>query len=147
MLERLAALCSRSEQCESDLQKKMYAAGLTADEIQKILRYLKDNRFLDNSRFARAFANDKVRFSAWGRRKIRAALAVKHISAADISNALESIDHEEYTDALNRCAKAKSRTLNLHQREDVQKLYRHLISRGFESELSVKCIRDIRNSN
>ena len=145
MLLRMSGLCSRSEQCESDLRRKMQTAGLPAADIDSIVEYLRANRFLDNSRYARAFANDKVRFSSWGRRKIRMALVAKRIPGADITAALESVDAGDYAEALRRAAEAKGKGMDLADREDVARLYRHLLGRGFESDLIVGCIRRMRS--
>ena len=118
---------------------------LTASDIRSIVNYLEENRYLDNLRFAWAYANDKVRFSAWGKYKIRLGLVAKRISTSDIREALESIDDKEYKDAILRAAKAKARSLDLTDYEDRMKLYRHLASRGFESSLISKTISALRN--
>ena len=135
MLQRLAALCARTEQCECDLREKMRRAGLTGADAEKVLARLREGRFLDEGRFARAFAADKVRFAGWGRGKIRMALARKRVPRNLIEEALAGIDRKEYMDALKRAGLAKARSLDLTDYADVQKLYRHMVSRGFETEL------------
>ncbi|MBD5283379.1 MAG: RecX family transcriptional regulator [Bacteroides sp.] len=132
---KLADLCARSEQCESDLLKKLQRWGISMSDSIGIIESLKKGRFLDNSRYAGAFARDKARFSRWGRRKIAMALAAKRIAQADIREGLDSIDEEEYLEALHLAATAKARSLDLTQPTDRQKLYAHLISRGYESPL------------
>lgn len=144
---KLAALCARSEQCEYDIKSKLFKWGLTQTESSAILEYLIEGNFVDNARFARAFARDKARFSRWGRRKIAMGLAAKRISAEDIRNALEAIDDEEYISALETVAKIKGRTLALTESKDRQKLYAFLISRGYESSLVSKVVGNLsRNS-
>lgn len=144
---KLAALCARSEQCEYDIKSKLFKWGLTQTESSAILEYLIEGNFVDNARFARAFARDKARFSRWGRRKIAMGLAAKRISAEDIRNALEAIDDEEYISALETVAKIKARTLTLTDSKDRQKLYAFLISRGYESSLVSKVVGNLsRNS-
>ncbi len=132
---RLADLCARSEQCESDLRRKIRLAGLTTDEADRIIEALQSGKFLDDARFARAYARDKVRFAGWGAAKIRMGLAAKRITGTLATQAIEAIDRREYIDALKRAALAKARSLDLTSREDVQKLYTHLAQRGFESQL------------
>lgn len=137
MLLKMATLCARSEQCEADIVHKLYAKGLPAGDVDWVIANLKQQSFVDDRRFAAAFARDKVRFSAWGRRKIRAALIAKRIKESIITEAFEEISAADYADAIERAARAKASNLDLSLRDDRLKLYRHLLSRGFESELAI----------
>ncbi len=147
MLSRMASLCARSEQCEADIAAKLHKAGLSRDDADSIMRRLRDDRFLDNRRFARAFASDKSRFAGWGRVRIRMALAMKRIPSDIVAEALDNIDDEEYMEAMRRTARAKTRTLDISLRDDRNKLYRHLLSRGYESALAVKVIKELLSSD
>ena len=80
MLLKMMDLCARSEQSSGEIRQKLYRKGITGHEARKIIDRLIDDSFIDDSRFARAFANDKARFALWGRRKIRAGLAAKGIT-------------------------------------------------------------------
>lgn len=143
---RMADLCARSEQCEADIRQKLYRLGLSSKEVQQTIEFLIKENFIDNARFACAFARDKCRFSSWGRNKIRLALAAKRISASDISRGLEAIDPADYLEALRRTALAKARGLELNgpdARENRLKLFRHILARGFESDLASKAIREL----
>lgn len=135
LLKRMAGLCARSEQCTFDISTKLYKAGLQKDKREEIIEYLTENRYIDDARYARSFASYKVRFSAWGKRKIRMALAAKRIPSALITDALDNIDEEEYMKALTRVVEAKKRDADMADREQVAQLYRQLLSRGFESDL------------
>lgn len=143
---RMADLCARSEQCEADIRQKLYRLGLASGEVQKIIESLTLESFIDNARFARSFARDKCRFSSWGRNKIRLALAAKRISPQDIAQGLEAIEEKDCLDALRRVAAAKARGLDLtgpDGRENRIKLFRHILSRGFESDLATKAIKEL----
>lgn len=144
---RMADLCARTEQCSADLREKMRRAGLASDAIERILSALKEQKFLDDSRFARAYARDKSRFAGWGVMKIRQGLAAKRIPAPDIAQGIAAIDRREYIDAFKRAALAKARSLDLTEPTDVQKLYRHLASRGYESTLITKIVGFLRKDN
>ncbi|WP_304966528.1 regulatory protein RecX, partial [uncultured Parabacteroides sp.] len=80
MLHRAAAYCSASERCIQDVEKKIKAAGLTGEESDRIVARLLEERFIDESRFARYFVNDKLRFNKWGRIKIRQHLQAKRVA-------------------------------------------------------------------
>lgn len=145
-LLKMSDLCARSEQCEADIRQKLYRMGLTSSEVQSVVSRLIADGFIDNSRFARCFARYKVRFCGWGRRKIRLGLMAKRMSSSDISEALESIEQQDYLDALRRVAATKAKGMDLtgeDARDNRLKLFRHLISRGFESEQASEAIREI----
>ena len=138
LLKRMAGLCARSEQCTFDINTKLFKAGLPKEKREEIIEYLTANRYLDDARFARSFASYKVRFSAWGKRKIRMALAAKRISSQLIAEAIDNIEESDYLDALKRTIESKKRDLDMSQRDDRQKLFRSLMARGFESDLIQK---------
>ena len=142
-LLKMADLCARGEHCAFEIREKLRKMQLAASDANEIVEYLEENRYIDDSRFARAFARDKVKFSGWGKNKIRMALAMKRIPSAEISLALEEIDPEEYMAVAVNAAKAKARNLDLSDYNDKGKLYRHLASRGFEGSVISKAIQSI----
>lgn len=135
-LVKMADLCARSEQCPFDIARKLRLKGLSPTDIRLVLDELESRRFIDTARFARSFANDKVRFSGWGRIKIRAELAGRRIPPGDVSAALEQIDAADYEAALERVARQKTAALDLSVYGDKMKLMRYLLSRGFEPDAS-----------
>lgn len=142
---KMADLCARSEQCEADIRQKLYRLGLTSAQVQQVVSELISGRFIDNERFAASFARDKCRFSCWGKNKIRLALMAKRLTPHEITQGLHAIEEADYLDALRRTTAAKARTLDLigeNSYENRLKLFRHLQSRGFESDLSSKAIKE-----
>lgn len=140
LLKRMAGLCAKSEQCTFDISTKLYKAGLPREKREEIIEYLTANRYLDDQRFARSFASYKVRFSGWGRRKIRAALAAKRINSTFITEALEALDENEYVEVLRRIVENKKKELDTTVYEQRAKLFRQLLARGFESNLISRMI-------
>ena len=143
MLVRMAGLCAGAEQCTADIRGKILRQGFTAEEAGRMLDYLKQNRYLDDDRYARAYAVDKVRFSGWGRMKVRIGLRAKGLGDAIISRALEYIPASDYEEAIWKVMAAKARTLDLGDVKDRQRLYRHMASRGFESQMIINAMRKL----
>lgn len=137
---KMADLCARSEQCEYDIREKLRRNLLQSSVVDEIISFLLERHFIDNKRYARSFANDKVRFAGWGRNKIRQALRLKRIPSDFIDNAIENIDEKEYNQSLLRIAQNKAKSLDIDIYQDKIKLYRHLLSRGFESAKISKVI-------
>lgn len=143
MLVKMAGLCAGAEQSSSDIRKKILKKGFSTEEASRMIEYLVKNKYIDDDRYSRAYAVDKVRFSCWGRMKIRLGLRGKGMTDSVIAQALAYISEDEYMEALVKAMKAKSRSLDLSDVKERQKLYRHLATRGFESELIIREMRKL----
>lgn len=139
-LSRLQALCAGAEQCTADLRKKLTRWGLSASKSNAIIRRLEKDRFVDDARFARAYAHDKLFFSGWGAYKISQGLWAKGIPRGMVRDALDEIDREEYEHKAFEVLKAKTRSLE-RTRENMVKLMRFGASRGFEAALVVRIVK------
>lgn len=138
-LERLEALCSRSEHCSSELVAKMRTWKLSPDDIEAVIYSLRRRQFVDDSRFARAFVRDKYRFNRWGRIKIRMELSAKKISAELIDEAMEEIDENVYQERLESLLASKiNRIHDDDPRIRRQKILRAAVSRGYEVGLAAQ---------
>ena len=73
--------CSAMERCVVDVEAKLSQWGATPEMMEKIVRHLQDERYIDQKRFCSAFVRDKYRFNQWGRVKICQALRMKKIPA------------------------------------------------------------------
>lgn len=132
-LQKMASLCSISEHCEYDVRGKLYKWGISTEDSDRIVDYLLDEGYLDENRFAMSYANDKLRFSHWGRLKIRSMLQALRISDACIGEALARIDPEEYERILVRVLDGKRRTMDECESYDARiKIIRFALQRGFE---------------
>ena len=144
-LSWLAALCSRGEQAESDLRRKLQRWGIDLGEADRIVQRLKEESFLNEERFARAFVRDKARFNGWGRVKIAHALRQKQVSSSVILQALdEELDEESSRDTLLHLLQGKARTLaGREPRLARAALLRFAASRGFETDLCYRCVDEV----
>ncbi len=133
---KLANLCSRKEMAESDLRKKLSEWGLSYSDANAVIAHLKQERYFDHERYARAFCHDKLHFNGWGRLKIRYMLREKGVEQEFIDAALAEIDEEQYVAIINETLVAKARTLNGKNAEQRRvSLLRFAASRGFEPAL------------
>lgn len=145
-LQRLESLCSRSEQCESDLKRKMVGWGLNPGDREEVLESLRANRYVDDSRFARSYAHYKAAFAAWGPLKIKGELIKKKIKAPVISEALKAVEQDVWKEGLLKNALAKARNLNFDGDEyyvSRRKLFQYLIGRGFPAAAATKAVQKV----
>ena len=138
---RLAALCAQAEHCEYEMQEKMRRWEIAADAQARVMQRLITERYVDDERFARAFANDKVKYNKWGRRKGEQAMWLKHIAEDIRQRVLDSIDDEEYIAILRPLLQQKRRSVKAHNDYELrQKLIKFAIGRGFTMDIIKQCI-------
>lgn len=141
ILYKLAAKCSVSEQCLSDIEAKLSRYDLTEEERTHILRHLMEEKYVDDRRYAEAYVKDKYRFNKWGRIKIVQGLRMKGIDTETIKSAMGAIDEEEYMDILRDLIKAKRRSTRGSSEYEINgKLIRFATGRGFEFAAIRECL-------
>ena len=135
-LRRAAALCSSQEQCSSHIWEKLNHWNLSEEDALRIIELLKQEKYLDDQRYATFYTRDKFRLNGWGKVKIGVMLRRKGIPESVIKESLNEIDDEAYFKTCARLISEKSATL--HEKNHFirkGKLFRHAAQRGFESEL------------
>ena len=131
VLDRMRNLCSRREYCRSDIMKKVVSA-LDGDreKAEKVMEILVAEKYIDEFRYASAFARDKSAISGWGETKIRYMLSSKGVPREIIDKALEEIDESKAMTRLEKLMENKYRSL----KDDPQcrlKMLRFGLGRGY----------------
>ena len=140
-LQKLTALCSRSEHCSWEMTEKMRQWGISPEAQARIMQILTEERFVDDTRYCRAFVKDKIRYNRWGRRKVEQGLFAKRIDSSTARKILDEMDDEEYLNALRPLLKDKRRQLrNMNSYEANGRLIRFAMSRGFTMDIIRQCI-------
>jgi len=143
-LAALMHLTAKAERSSGDAMRLMRRWGLSDSDSRKVLERLVRERFIDDSRYAEAFANDKVRFSGWGTYKIRAALRAKGISAELINAALARTDAVSDTERLAEILRSKAqRTPHKNLADLKAKVVRFGASRGLELDKVIEVTEKI----
>ena len=129
--DKMRRMCSRREYCVADIRKKLLVQlDGNAAEADEIIAMLLNEKYVDDLRYASAYARDKASISGWGVVKIRYMLASKGIAADVISAAIEEIDSGKAQVRLDKLMETKFRTL----KDDPQcrmKMLRFALGRGY----------------
>ena len=143
-LRKMAAYCSVAERCTQDVRKKIGQTGLPTESSDHIIKRLQEEKFIDESRYAHFFTNDKIRFNKWGRLKIAYELQKKGIPSSIQEEALSTINEEEYRLILLDLLNSKRQTIKEKKKRDrFNKLLRFATSRGFETHLAIACLQTL----
>lgn len=133
-LNRMMNLCARGERCSADIRRKL--ADLPPDEAEAVLDTLVREGYVDDARYARAFARDKSALQGWGSLKIKLALQRKGIGAAAIAAAIGEIDAKAAGARMEQVLRAKWKALGREAdpaRKEA-KFYRYALARGYGYE-------------
>lgn len=132
--DRMRALCSRREYCRKDVLKKvMTALDGDAAKAEEVVGKLVEERYVDDRRYAAAFARDKASIAGWGAAKIRYMLAAKGVDREIIASALEEIDVSRADARLEKLMENKARSLKDDPQRRI-KLLRFGVGRGYAYE-------------
>ncbi|NRF41486.1 regulatory protein RecX [Pedobacter foliorum] len=149
-LDKKAALakaehyCAYQERSQQEIRNKLYEWGLWKNEVEEIISELIQTNFLNEERFTMAYVSGKFKIKKWGKMKIKQGLKLKGVTEKMISNALKTIDYDEYLETILVLANKKLPSIkenDAYKRK--YKLTSYLMGKGFESNL----ISEVLNAN
>lgn len=145
---RLTALCSRAEQCPSDLRRKMSMWQLPEGAEQRLLSRLKKEGYVDEQRYAHAFAHDKFLQNRWGRTRIAQELRHRAIAEELIEDALTEIPDEQSEETLASLLRQRLRTTRgKNDTEVFLKMLRYSVGRGYSLDEAHRCLEKLFKSS
>lgn len=138
---RLSALCARAEHCEYEMQEKMRRWQLPDDAQARVMQRLVSERYVDDNRYALAFARDKVKYNKWGRRKVEQALWQKRIADDIRQQVLDGIGDADYISVLRPLLQQKRRAVKARNDYELRmKLVKFALGRGFTMDVIRQCV-------
>lgn len=135
-LQKLKYYCAYQERAHSEVKEKLFQLGVWKKDHDEIISALIEENYLNEERFAMAFAGGKWRVKRWGKVKIKFELKQKQVSEYCIHKALKQIDEEEYMRVLKELADTRYNSLKADQYIiRWKKTVDYLTARGFEADL------------
>jgi regulatory protein len=128
--------CAYQERSQQEVRDKLYSFGLHSAQVEELISGLIQSNFLNEERFATAYALGKFRIKHWGRNKIKQGLRFKQVPEKMISKVLKHIDQEEYIKTLGVLLDKKAGSLHSLDKYELQyKLTQYAVGKGYEKEL------------
>jgi regulatory protein len=139
------AYCAYQERCQQEVRDKLYEWGLFPDAVESIIAKLITDNFLNEERFAKAYAGGKFRIKKWGRIKIKLELKKRKISDYCIKKGMQEISEEAYLKTLKELIEKKAKDVK-GGREHIRhfKIVNYIASRGFENDLIWEAIKELK---
>lgn len=143
-LQKLKHYCAYQERSHAEVKEKLYNLGVWTKDHDGIIAALIEENYLNEERFAIAFAGGKYRVKQWGRVKIKYELKQKQVSEYCIKKALKQIDEDDYRKTLfelteKKYASLKNEQYLVRQKKTADYLIRH----GFEQGLVMEAIKTL----
>ncbi len=135
ILIKAASFCAYQERTMKETYQRLRDWELSEEDAEPIIAELVAQNYLNEARFAGAFARGKFRIKKWGRLKIRQEMKLRGLSNEMIQKGLLEIDGDDYEKVLLDLLEKKARSLSGKPLEVKQKLVRFALSRGFESDI------------
>jgi len=136
-LQKAKHYCAYQERCHSEVRDKLYSFKLHKNEVEQLLTQLIEEDFLNEERFAIAYAGGHFRTKQWGKEKIKYALKQKQLSDYCIRKALTAIAASDYSKTFFNVADKKLATLKSEKNIFIKKrkIKDYLQQKGFEIKL------------
>ena len=135
--------CAYQERSQQEVRDKLYEWGLHTNMVENVIVKLLEGNFLNEERFANAYARGKFNQKGWGKNKIKQGLKFKRVSDALIKKALNTINGDDYLAMLEKVIQKKA--LLITDKDPYKrkyKLQRYALSRGYESDLITDVLKD-----
>lgn len=135
-LSKAERYCAYQERSQQEVRDKLYEWGQYPSAAENIIARLIEQNFLNEERFAKAYAIGKFRQKGWGKIKIKHGLKLKKVSDPLIKKALNSINGDEYWQMLTAIIQKKEASIK--EKDPFKrryKLHQYALSRGFENDL------------
>ncbi|MES2112841.1 MAG: regulatory protein RecX [Bacteroidota bacterium] len=134
--------CAYQERAQQEVRDKLYEWGLWPDAVENIIGELIGANFINEERFAKAYARGKFNQNGWGKNKIKQGLKFKKVPDVLIKKALQAIPDDDYLQSLEVILAKKARTITEKDKLKRRfKLQAYALGRGFELDLILDILK------
>lgn len=144
-LQKLKHYCSYQERCHKEVRDKLYSLGLWKTQVEELLSQLIEENYLNEERFAIAFASGKFNSKHWGKEKIRYELLQKKVSTYCVNKAVSVLNESSYNTTFQKLANKKSDSLKTEHNIFIKKrkLRDYLLQKGYERSLIASYLQQL----
>lgn len=136
IMQKLRRYCAYQERCHEEVRTKLLALQVYGQELEEAISQLTEEDFLNEERFAKAYAGGKFRMQKWGRTKITRELKRRKISDYCIRKAMMEIPEGDYKVVMNKLITDALKKYKVRNPLiTANKTAKFVISKGYESSL------------
>lgn len=139
----LEYFCSYQERCHLDIENKLQAMGMIPQAQEIIILHLLKENFLNEERFAKAYARGKFLIKKYGKIRIENELKHKQISSYLIKKGLQEVDDELYIKTIkDLIVRKKTQIIETNPYKKKQKIIDFMLRKGYEYQLISKYLEN-----
>jgi regulatory protein len=138
-------LLNRREQAANELYQKALRKAYPKASISKVIESLQAKNLQSDERYTAAIVRSKNQ-SGWGPHKIKQYLLKNRISKQLIENHISAIalsDEDEFEQYCRLLKKKKASWSKYDDHKRKEKIYRHLVQKGFQGNRILSRLRDL----
>jgi len=137
--QRAFRYLGRRQHSTSELRIKLKQKGYETELINQVLDDLKQKNYLDDTKFAEMFVEEKIKLKLWGEQKLRSELIKRGIKSEIISDVIRNkvSEQDKLSYAMILASKKYDTLRNRNVDKDVikRKLFTFLNSRGYNYDV------------
>ncbi len=142
--QKIRHYCAYQERSHQEVINKLYSYGLYKKEVDELVSGLVEENFLNEERFALAFAGGKFRVRQWGKVKIKYELRQRGVSDYSIKKALAAIIEDDYQATLEKLCEAKIREVGgVEKLSGRSRVQQYLIQKGYEPSVVYAMVKKL----
>lgn len=138
-------LLSYRERSEREIKERLARKGFDEVVSEKVAEDLKAAGLIDDYRFAKAFAEGRVRYRPSGLELIRSKLYSKGIDGEIVNSVISAIEgnYDEYAAAHELAGNRAKKFGKINREKAKQRIYGYLLRRRFKKEVVYKVLNEI----
>ena len=143
--EYLFRILSRRDHSRKELKDKAYKKGYSGHFIDEILDEFEQKEYINDTKFAQKYADDKFEFNDWGPYKIRTQLFKKGISKSVTEQVISNTFGDEAIkeSMMTLIRKRKKRYQREPEDKRRKKVFDYLMRKGYDSENILKHLDEL----
>ena len=135
--------CAYQERSQQEVRSKLYELKVYPSVIERVIAELVAENFLNEERFAVAYAKGKFSQKGWGKIKIKQGLKLKQVPPVLIKKALQQIPDNDYQLTLQKLLAKKATVVKeTNPLKRNYKLRQYALSRGYETDVIAGMLKE-----
>jgi regulatory protein len=145
ILQKIRHFCSYQERCISEVEQKLKDLAVQRKKIPGIINQLQKEGYLNEERFAKAYAGGKFRLNKWGHYKIEYEMKIRRIPELMIQEGIADIDKTEYLQALKELMIHKFNEIKSDKNVNIrEKIINFAFGKGYEMEFILGFLKEMK---
>jgi regulatory protein len=145
ILQKIRHFCGYQERCIREVEQKLKDLAVQRKKIPGIINQLQKEGYLNEERFAKAFAGGKFRLNKWGHYKIEYEMKIRGIPELMIQEGMAEIDEAEYLQTLKEMMIHKFNEIKSDENVNIrEKIINFAFGKGYEMEYILGFLKEMK---